>query len=792
MVRQLALKRRRDLSRRRWQYIAVGTTLFLGVMLFASSYDAYRNLDASYRNTYQKLEFADMTVTGADAAFVGQVRDLAGVAAVTSREQADIPFRVTGDRTFVGRLVGMPRGSQPAVNRLEMSSGEYFGASHDTVAIAEAHMAKTFALQSGDPVRYFNGSAWRTINVDGVAVSPEYLWPARSAQDVITDPNDFGVLFVPSALVEALPEAMREQQVLIRYKPGADRTALDAQIKSLATRADADSVVTQADQPSNKALQLDVLGFQQMAVAFPVLFLFAAGMATYTLLMRLVYAEREIIGTLRANGLSRWQIEQHYLSYGLLLGLIAGVLGVALGLPLGWALTAEYTAELGIPDTIRAFHPITPVIGILFGVVAGVLASLVPARAAASLDPAVAMRGAVPVGGGRRSLLERVLPPVRRLPARWRMVLRGVSRNPRRSLSTVLGVILALVLLLSAWGLIDTLEILLNRQFTEVDLQDATVIYEGPVSQTTVHQAESVKGVASAEIVQALGVTVRVPGDQYATQLMAFSRGTRMHGFTVGLPYEGVLLGKALRARLGVDVGDTVRLSFGALHTTVDARVAGFVDEPLGTFVYASKTVLQDLLAKARPTVGTTRIEAPDISVVMVRLKPGAGATEVLPTLQSIDGVATVSDARALYRTVQQYMGLFYLFVGMMLAFGSVMAFALVFNTMSVNLAERSAELATMRANGLSRRQAGALLVGENMLLTILAIPPGLLAGYVAAKALMATYSSDFFDYSLHMRPTTFALAALAMIAVSIVSLIPGVRAAGRLDIATLVRERSL
>ena len=788
MVRALALKRRRDLWGRRWQYLAVASTLFLGVMLFAASYDALLNLDASYKNTYTRLAFADMTVTGARSGLAAQIRKLPGVAAVTERQQADIPVRVDPTRTFVGRLVGMTGGVQPEVDRLDVTVGSYLAAGHTGDAVLEAHMAATFGLKPGDTVQYLDGSTWRPVTVVGTAVSPEYLWPARSAQDVLTDPNDFGVLFVSDSLLLAMPASLRKHQVLVRYSAGADIVALDARVASLAEEYGADSATTQADQPSNKALQLDVLGFREIAVAFPVLFLLAAGMATYTLLTRLVVAEREVIGMLRANGFSRWMVERHYLSYGVALGGAAAVLGIVAGVPLGWELTKEYALEIGVPDALIAFHAVTPIVGLAFGLVTGVLASLVPAQQAASLEPAVAMRGAAPIGPGHRSWLEAVFPALTRAPVRWRMVLRGMGRNPRRSLSTVLGVVLALVLILSSWGLLDTTQILIDRQFTAVDLQAATVVFKGAVTDATVHQVGSVPGVSSAEVVAAVGVTAGGPAGRYATQMLAFDPSTKMHGFSTPLPANGVLLGKAMRSKLGVTVGDEVRLSFGSLHTTALARVAGFVDEPLGTFAYTTRDGLAALLASARPSVGTPRLESPDTAIVMVGFAQGADPTTVIGRIRAIDGVAAVSDSRSLYRLVQQFTGLFYAVIGVMLAFGCVMAFALVYNTMSVNIGERAAELATMRAGGLSRAQAAALLVGENLLLTAIAIPPGLLVGYAAAAAFMASYSSDVFDYSLHMRPTTLLWASLIMLAVSGVSLAAGVRVASRLDIAKVVR----
>jgi putative ABC transport system permease protein len=137
-------------------------------------------------------------------------------------------------------------------------------------------------------------------------------------------------------------------------------------------------------------------------------------------------------------------------------------------------------------------------------------------------------------------------------------------------------------------------------------------------------------------------------------------------------------------------------------------------------------------------------------------------------------------------------MGLFWVFIGIMLLFGGLLAFALIFNIMSVNLAERAGELATMRANGLSRRRLAALVTGESLLLTFVAIPIGLVAGWWAARALLQSYSSDMFSMTLNVRWSTYVLSGLAMVVVTLLSLWPGIRAAGRMDLGRVVRERSL
>ena len=120
----------------------------------------------------------------------------------------------------------------------------------------------------------------------------------------------------------------------------------------------------------------------------------------------------------------------HYLTYGLWLGTVGALLGIALGIPAGWAMTAAYTAELGIPDTIRELRWITPLGGLAFGIAAGTLSAWVPARTAVRLEPAEALRGEVARARRAAACCDAASPPLSRLPVQGRMVLRESVATP--------------------------------------------------------------------------------------------------------------------------------------------------------------------------------------------------------------------------------------------------------------------------------------------------------------------------------------------------------------------------
>jgi len=783
--RVLAAKRRRDIRGQWPQFAAVVGTIMLGVALFAASFDAYRNLEESYGNLHRELRSADLWITGgAVDAIAAQARARDGVVAVEQRIQADVPLRIGRDK-LRGRIVSLPPDGRPAINDVLVTTGQE--PTGPSSVLAEKHLDDHFDLAPGDPVSVFSeGTGWVEVEVSGSAASAEYLWPARSRQEVITLPDDFGVLFVPWELAEDVTSA-DANQVLVRLADGADPGLLD-ELEQLAITAGATEVQTRAEQPSNAILQEDIDGFRELSAAFPILFLTAAGLAAYTLLARRVRSERRLIGMLLASGLRRADVLRHYLGYGVLAGVLGAGVGVLGGMAAARALTRVYLQFIDLPmeAAVFAVREVTVIGGLAFGLVAGALSAAAPALFASRIPPADAMRGIVPAGGGRYSLLERIIPPLRRLPTRWRSVLRGIARNRRRTAYTVLGVTLSLVLIVTSWSMIDTMDGLLARQFDQVMIQDARVELAGPQPPDVLARLREVDGVARVEGVVTAPATLTGPAGRYPSVLTALPEDTELHGFV--LPdgtrtslsaTDGVLVGIGARPILGAEPGEMLTLRSAHLGMTEQVRLAGYVDEPLGTFVYSSHAHVRDLAGSDLPVTGALVGFAPDVDREAVRRE-----------ISGLEMVAAYEDAQALVAVYQDFTGLFYGFVGGALVLGGLMASAILFTTMSVNVLERAREIATLRASGVRRREISRLITAENLLMTLLGIAPGLLAGVVGGQLLMRSFSSDLFQLELIVRPRTLVLSSIAVIVAALLSQWPSLRAVGRLDLATVVRSQ--
>ena len=159
--------------------------------------------------------------------------------------------------------------------------------------------------------------------------------------------------------------------------------------------------------------------------------------------------------------------------------------------------------------------------------------------------------------------------------------------------------------------------------------------------------------------------------------------------------------------------------------------------------------------------------------------------------LTALDDVAAVEVNENFLQSFESYMAFFYAMIGFMIVFGAAMALALIYASISVNIAERSVEVATLRAEGVRQRVLSRLITAENLLITLLGIPPGIGLGLLLCKPLLRAYINDLWRFDLVLEPATPFLVAAAICLTAVLSQWPGLRAINRLDIATVVRLRS-
>ncbi|RUP03636.1 MAG: ABC transporter permease [Mycobacterium sp.] len=775
MSRTLRRKLRRDAWRARWRFAAIATIMAIGVAVFVAATDGYQNLDQSFERSYTGQRLPDVVVSGPGAAGLRDVvAAMAGSPLVDVRHQADVGIRINGHALY-GRAIGVPGSGQPNVSLLDMRSGMLPRAGQVDV---EQHLADHYHLASGDMLDVLGRQGWQPFTIAGAALSTEYLWPARSPQEVLTTPEDFGVIFLPDdELLRLLPRPVEQLAVYARDRSAAE--ALTASVGALAQERGL-QFLPREQQPSFHTLRDDVMQFGSLAGLLPWLFLAAVVLGTYVLLSRIVTAQRAVIGTLLANGLSPSAVRRHYLGYGLACAAVGIPPGLFGGYLLGQWITARYTEAIALPMHLTSIHPLIYLLAAVAVAGVAVSAAVAPANAAARMQPAEAMRVA-PSQHRRRGNGRPV--PLGPIPARWRMVLRSLLRNRRRTVFTVTGVAVSVVLVMVFAGMRDTLPGMVDRQFGQIAKQDGELVVSGSADAVTEELLRD-RDVAAAEPYSAYGASVSTGTHRYQTQLIGLAPQSRMHSFPAesgsnGLSDDGVLLGVGLREMLAVSLGDRIEVVVPQSGARLTERVTGFVDEPFSPVVYISLNQLR------------AQTDSLPVNGILITLRPGSDARVAGDRIAALPGVVAYRSSTALASTMRQAFGLYDTLVGIMLVFAAVMAAALLYNAMSANVSERLGELGAVHAEGMDAGMLSRLIAAENVAVAVIGLPFGLAGGVLLADRLLSTYHSLGYPLRLEMHATTPMVVASAILCAAALAQLPMVRRIHRLDLARIVQERA-
>jgi len=161
-----------------------------------------------------------------------------------------------------------------------------------------------------------------------------------------------------------------------------------------------------------------------------------------------------------------------------------------------------------------------------------------------------------------------------------------------------------------------------------------------------------------------------------------------------------------------------------------------------------------------------------------------AQSRQIKLDLYHLPDAVAVQRKADLVTDMRGFMGLFYLLIGIMMAVAVVMAFALLFNAMTVNVLERKREFATMRSIGSGTGRIAALLFAEDLILWLVTLPPGLLLGHWMAMQVGTAFSADLFTFNIVVAPSTYVLTAAGILLTMFLATLPAIRKVNRLNLA--------
>ena len=119
-----------------------------------------------------------------------------------------------------------------------------------------------------------------------------------------------------------------------------------------------------------------------------------------------------------------------------------------------------------------------------------------------------------------------------------------------------------------------------------------------------------------------------------------------------------------------------------------------------------------------------------------------------------------------------------------------MIAFAVVYNSARISLSERGHELASLRVLGFTRQEISVILLGEQAILTMLAIPLGFALGFGISVLMTQLMTSDLYRMPIVVSRASFAFAFAIVATAALLSGLLILVRLYRLDLIAVLKAR--
>ena len=517
------------------------------------------------------------------------------------------------------------------------------------------------------------------------------------------------------------------------------------------------------------------VGYQQeaqrmanLALFFPLIFFLVAALVCLTTMTRMVEEQRVQIGCLKALGYSKGQIAFKYVVYGLSASLLGGAIGLAIGgtlIPsiLMWAWSIMYD----IPGRVLVLR--LPIL--LFSVGMAVLCC-VAAVAAATLSalrsaPAALMRPRAPKAG-KRVWIEHITPLWKRLNFSMKVSARNLFRYQKRFWMTVIGIMGCTALIVAGFGIRDSINAIMDKQFGEISIYDAAVtVSEEPDAdmQALLDEIQAVSDYAGVYLAavdfetEAYTLSGYVMSAQDAETLNGYvDFHTRKGKDAVPLTDEGVIISEKTARMLEVEIGDTITVKVDDEPYTVE--ISGICENYLYHYIYMTDSYYASVFG-----------EDPQVNTLLVNFAlTDTAAQEATTAILSDDSVTSISNNADNQSILEDQLQAVNACMVVIIGAAAALAFVVLFNLSNINITERSRELATLKVLGFRYPEMNAYVMRESIILTLLGMLAGLVAGRYLSLWLMTSVEIEIAMFGREVRPVSFVYAALLTILFSLVA----------------------
>ena len=521
-------------------------------------------------------------------------------------------------------------------------------------------------------------------------------------------------------------------------------------------------VLDRKSNPGYSGFIGDAEKVEAIGKVFPLIFFLVAALVSLTTMTRLVEERRIEIGTLKSLGYGDYKIMSKYMIYAALPTIIGGVGGGYFGMTFfPFTIILTYKSLYAIPKPIILLNARYWAIGVAIGAISTLVATLAACIHELRAPPAVLMRPKPPKRGAR-IFLERLPFIWNGVKFIWKVTIRNIVRYKKRLIMTVSGIAGCTALLMTGFGLRDSLESMVSLQYGDICHYNIAISFADVAKKSELNAVESILDespivYAHTRIRQKTYDSGSYAGgkEKVAVNLIAVSDISTYHEFITfrdrrtkkDVPFgeKDVVVTEKLARLLNVKRGDTFYILDD--EERIDVTIADIVENYYMHYVYMSKTLYSELFGAE-----------PEYNVIYVLLDEHTEEQKQSLTSRLLEkkGVGSIFLASTIRNTFNRVIKSLNIVVMVLITSAAALALVVLLNLTNININERKRELATIEVLGFYDREVSAYVYRENVVLTVIGVAAGLALGVFLHSYVIQTAEVDLMMFGRRINPESF------------------------------------
>lgn len=499
---------------------------------------------------------------------------------------------------------------------------------------------------------------------------------------------------------------------------------------------------------------------EQVARIFPIFFILVAALVCMTTMSRMVEEQRTQIGVFKAIGYSDGAIMARYLFYSGSAALIGCIIGYTVGIFLfpGVIWMTYKLMYISIPMKF-VFDPVLAAGAVGASLLCSMGVTWFSCRHELSGTSASLMRPKSPKAG-KRVLLEHIPFIWNHMKFLHKVSVRNIFRYKKRFFMMIIGISGCTALLLTGFGLRDSISRFADMQYGDIITADAQVSFnveeDGSIPEHIENDLDAKTGdytfihSSSWDLLygdKVKSVTLVIP--QNYDEMKKFMNFRDIDGDDTPVPeVNEAIVSNSIQERYSADIGDTITLRDEKLHE-IKVKVVGVFENHVYNYVFISPETIEEQLSS--PAVYNS---------AYLDIREGGDKKEILEFTKK-SNVTSLIMFKDLKERMSNMMSSLNYIVLLIILSAAGLAFVVIYNLTNINITERLREIATIKVLGFFRRETSAYVLRENLALTALGTAVGLGLGVLLHKFVMAQIVVDLVSFRTEIYPASFVISAL-------------------------------